>query len=313
MNRRRFRWRNGSGSRSDKPSLRMESMDLRFSKELYGRLAIFGSTFCFYLSTVLVRWGTAKDVGLSSSFLVFARFSLGLLVVVTILILKRQRPRPRQYHFLIGRAVTNAAAVFCLYKAVELTTVAQANILNMTYPMFIAIISWVLLRAHRDISAMLMTLVAFFGIVLVLSPGEFQVAWNSLWGLASGIIAAFSIILLKYSRQQNDTDTVLLILFGLGSVIIFSLFHQQFHVPNSIELFYLVSCGGMGVMGQYLLTLGYRHVSAVEGGIISSFSIFLAAIFGPLLTSDPALTLIGWIGALIIFGTDAYFIIRKSS
>jgi drug/metabolite transporter (DMT)-like permease len=286
---------------------------LRVSKELYGRVAIFSSTFCFYLATVLARWATSKDLALSSAFLVFGRVLLGFLFMAGLFLLKRQRPRPCQYHFLLGRAIMNTLAVFCLYKAVEVTTVAQANILNMTYPLFIAVLSWALFRAQRDIQAVVMAFVAFGGIVLVLSPGELRLEWNSLWGLASGITAAVAIIFLKLARQQNDTETILLILFGVGTTLIYIVFRQQFHIPNPVEWFYLISCGGMGIVGQYLLTLGYRYVTAVEGSIISSFIIFLAAILGPVVTSDPALTVSGWIGALIIFGTDIYFILRRSS
>ena len=284
-----------------------------FSKALLGRIAIFGSTFCFYISTVIARWAKTEGLALSSAFLVFGRFLLGFLLMAGIFLLKRKRPRPRQYHFLLGRAIGNTLAVFCLYKAVELTTVAQGNILNMTYPIFIAIFSWFLWRTQRNVLEFAMTFVAFGGIVLVLSPGELRFDWNSLWGLASGITAAFAILCLKFAREENDTETVLLIMFGVGTVLLLLGFYHQFHLPNVREFLYLLSVGSLGVAGQYLLTLGYRYVTAVEGGIISSFIIFLAAILGPFVTSDPALTLLGWIGALIIFATDLYFIVRKSA
>jgi len=283
-----------------------------FSKALLGRIAIFGSTFCFYISTVIARWAKTEGLALSSAFLVFGRFLIGFLLMAAIFLLKRERPRPRQYHFLLGRAIGNTLAVFCLYKAVELTTVAQGNILNMTYPIFIAIFSWFLWRTQRNVLEFAMTFVAFGGIVLVLSPGELQFDWNSLWGLASGITAAFAILCLKFAREENDTETVLLIMFGVGTILLLLGFYHQFHLPNGKEFLYLLSVGSTGVVGQYLLTLGYRYVTAVQGGIISSFIIFLAAILGPIITSDPALTLLSWIGALIIFGTDLYFIVRKS-
>lgn len=287
-------------------------MQLRFSKAFYGRLVIFSSTFCFYLSTVFARWATSKEVGLSSAFLTFGRFFLGFFLICGLLLLKRQRPRPRQYHILFGRAVANTFAVFFLYKAVEMTTVAQANILNMTYPMFIALISWFVFRAQRDILAVAMAFIAFGGIVLVLSPAALRFEGNSLWGLASGVISAIAVIFLKLAREQNDTETILLILFSVGGILMFAGFHGQFHIPNAKELFYLVGCGSMGILGQYLITLGYRYVSAVEGGIISSFLIFLAAIFGPVMTADPALAFSGWLGAIIIFSTNLYFIFRSA-
>ena len=283
-----------------------------FSKALLGRVAIFGSTFCFYSSTVIVRWVKTEGLALSSEFLVFGRFLLGFLIMAGIFLLRRERPRPRQHRFLLGRAIGNILAVFCLYKAVELTTVAQGNILNMTYPVFIAIFSWFLWRTQRNALTFAMTFVAFGGIVLVLLPGELRFDWNSLWGLASGITAAFAILFLKFAREENDTETILLVMFGVGTIILLLGFYHHFHLPNGKEFLYLLSVGSLGVAGQYLLTLGYRYVTAAEGGIISSFIIFLAAILGPVLTSDPALTLWGWIGAIIIFGTDLYFIVRKS-
>lgn len=276
-------------------------------------MAIFGSTFCFYISTVIVRWVKTEGLALESEFLVFGRFLLGFLIMAVIFLLKRELPRPRQYHFLLGRALGNTLAVFCLYKAIALTTVAQSNILNMTYPVFIAIFSWFLWRTGRSLLEFAMTFVAFTGIVLVLAPGEMSFDWNSLWGLASGITAAFAIICLKFAREQNDTETVLLVMFGVGAIFLFLGFYQKFHLPDGREFLYLFSVAGFGVAGQYLLTLGYRYVTAAEGGIISSFIIFLAAILGPFVTSDPALTLWGWAGALVIFGTDTYFIVRKSA
>jgi drug/metabolite transporter (DMT)-like permease len=284
-----------------------------FPKTLLGKAAVFGSTFCFYTSTVFARWAKTEGMAISSEFFVFCRFLAGFLLMVVIFLLKREHPRPRQHHYLLGRAIGNTLAVFCLYKAIELTTVAQANILNMTYPIFIALFSWFLWRTQRNVMEFVMTFVAFAGIVLMLSPGEMRFEWNSMWGLASGITSAFSILCLKFAREKNDTETVLLIMFGLGAALLLLGFYYKFHWPNGRESLYLFAVGIMGVAGQYLLTLGYRHVSAVEGGIISSFIIFLAAILGPIVTSDPNLTLWGWIGASIIFGTDLYFIVRKSA
>ncbi len=288
--------------------------DLRkrgISKELYGSLSIFASAFCFYLATVAVRWGTAEGVALSIQLMVFARFLIGFLVIGCSLIVKRKVPQPRQYKILFGRSLFNTFAVAFFFKAIEVTTVAQGNILNMTYPVFIAVISWIFLREQRDHSAIVVTIVAFVGILLVLSPGELAIARKSLWGLASGSTAAIAIIYLNLARQQNDTETILFVVFGFGTTSLGLVFWKYIHIPTPAQLFYLVLCASMGVMGQYFLTLGFRYVTAVEGGIISSARILLAAILGPYITSDPALVFSGWIGALLILGANIYFVTRK--
>ena len=52
--------------------------------------------------------------------------------------------------------------------------------------------------------------------------------------------------------------------------------------------------------------------TAVEGGIISSTRILLAALLGSFLVSEPALTVAGWLGALLIFGANVVLAARKT-
>jgi len=59
-------------------------------------------------------------------------------------------------------------------------------------------------------------------------------------------------------------------------------------------------------MGQIFITFGFRFVTAVEGSIISSSRILLAALLGPVIAAEPALTLIGWLGAFLIFIGNVY-------
>ena len=62
--------------------------------------------------------------------------------------------------------------------------------------------------------------------------------------------------------------------------------------------------------GQFLLTIGFRYVTAVEGSIISSMRILLAALLGPLLAGEPALAAAGWVGAMLLFGANAMLAVR---
>ena len=79
-----------------------------------------------------------------------------------------------------------------------------------------------------------------------------------------------------------------------------------------MELFFLLCCSAAGVIGQYLITFGFLYVTAVEGSIISSSRILLAALLGPLLVADPALTVMGWCGALLIFTANVTLALRRA-
>lgn len=279
--------------------------------ELIGSLAVFGSAFTFYLATVTIRWAK-NEVHLDPWYFVGARFFVGLTVVLIVLVCKRKRIRPKRYDLLFGRALTNAIAVFCFFKAVDLTTAAEANILNMTYPIFIAILSWFFFKEKDEISSYIVTLVSLLGIWLVLWPGDMSYNLNNLWGLASGITAAFAIILLNMARQDNDTDTTLLFVFAVGCVFSLVGLGSDFRWPTPLECYYLLLSSLLGVAGQYLLTEGFRYVTALEGGVLSSTRILLAAILGPFLAAEPALTASGYCGALLIFAANVYLTWNKT-
>jgi drug/metabolite transporter (DMT)-like permease len=287
--------------------------DVRINfKALFGCIAIFGSAFFFYLATCVVKWSIIKGLTVAPSFFVFARFSVGFIAVVLVMLIKKQPVKPKKYKYLIGRTLANCIAVYCFFKGTSLTSVAQANILNMTYPVFIAVISWFYLKDQRDFSSIIIVLVSFAGIWLILDPSKMSFNFDSLWALASGVSAAVAIIYLNLCRKENDTETILFFLFGLGSIVIISIFYKEMYIPDAITLKYLLVCAFFSITGQYLITIGFKFVTAIEGGIISSTRILLAAVLGPFIVSDPVLSFSGWIGAMLIFIGNIYLTLRKS-
>ena len=277
-----------------------------------GSISVLLSAFCFYLSTATIRWGQLHGIHPDPSFYVLVRFLLGFVVIAGLLIAQRRPPRPVNYHLLAGRAVANSVAVYCFYQAVQTTSVAHANILNMTYPVFVALITWGFLPEQREGRTLLALLAAFAGIVLILYPGELSMDVHHLWGLVSGISAALAIVYLNLSRKLHDSETVLFYMFGLGSVLIYAGFHEHMVIRREGDVLYLVVCGAFGIAGQYFITLGFRFITAVEGSILSSTRILMAAFLGPLIGLDPALVLHGWLGALLIFGANVYLAVRKT-
>ena len=277
-----------------------------------GSISVLLSAFCFYLSTATIRWGQLHGIHPDPSFYVLVRFLLGFVVIAGLLIAQRRPPRPVNYHLLAGRAVANSVAVYCFYQAVQTTSVAHANILNMTYPVFVALITWGFLPEQREGRTLLALLAAFAGIVLILYPGELSMDVHHLWGLGSGISAALAIVYLNLSRKLHDSETVLFYMFGLGSVLIYAGFHEHMVIRREGDVLYLVVCGAFGIAGQYFITLGFRFITAVEGSILSSTRILMAAFLGPLIGLDPDLVLRGWLGALLIFGANVYLALRKT-
>lgn len=280
-------------------------------KSILGYLAVFASAFCFYMSTVVIKWSAMAGLHISTSMFTVARFGFGFFIVCIFISLGNHKIRVVKKRFLVGRALLNTLAVFCFFKGVAQTSVAQANILNMTFPLFIALFSWVFFKSQRDLGTVVIVLVAFAGVFMILMPADTHFSLGALWGLASGVVAAFAIIILNMARQDHDTLTILFFMFGLGGIVVFCLFFHEMQLPNPHELVYLFWCSSIAIAGQVLLTQGFKYVTAIEGGIIASTRIFLAAILGPYLVMDPALSFAGWVGAFLIFAGNVLLTVKK--
>lgn len=276
-----------------------------------GCLLIFCAAAFFYFSTVVIRWAN-RHVSLDPAFYVFVRLFTGFVVVNIVLLVKGHPIRAKRHGLLAGRAIANTVSVYCFYMAASKSTLAEANILNMTSPVFVALFSWLFLKKQRDAWMSIGAITAFVGIYLILARGPLTLTWIHFWGLASGISAAWAIIFLNLSRRYHDTQTVLFYLFGLGTILIYLTFPTAIFWPTPTEAYYLLLCSGLSIAGQYCITYGHRYVSPVEGVTISSSRILIAAILGPFVVGDPALLLQGWLGAAMIMGVNILLSVRKS-
>ncbi len=158
---------------------------------------MFGSAFFFYLATIIVKYSSINGINIDPAFFVFSRFLVGFISILIVMMFTQNKIKVVKKRYLIGRTVFNCIAVYCFFMGVDLTSVSQANILNMTYPIFIAVFSWIFLKEQRDALAVFIVILAFIGVWLILEPSKMTFNVNSLWGLASGVSAAIAIIYLN--------------------------------------------------------------------------------------------------------------------
>lgn len=120
------------------------------------------------------------------------------------MIRRGQKLKPRNYHYLLGRTIANTIAVFCFYKAVDVTSVAEVNILNVTYPLFVTILSWIFIREQRDLGAIGIVLIAFVAIWMVLKPGSTTVCLSACAGLLCFLVRTRP----RHGGDQREFDII---------------------------------------------------------------------------------------------------------
>ena len=227
-------------------------------------------------------------VSFSPILYVFFRQILGLFVFTPFFFKElRFSESYRPSLWVIVRALSNLAALLAFYQAVSLSGAGPSNVLNMTYPAFVFIFAYFLLKEKPDFRKIILLGLCLFGIFLQLFQSEtsaWQLSEGSLWGLASGLLAGLSIASLRGAARENRANpfVILFWLFLLGTLVSFPLCYQELgllSIENSKYIFLSALCG---VGAQWFLTLSYARLEALTGSLISTARIPLALLIGVL-------------------------------
>ncbi len=235
----------------------------------------------------------------------FARFLLGLILVGAYMWARRVPLKPKAPVFVVSRAVFNSIAVVLVFTSLQFTTVTNTNMLNMLYPVFVFAASPFFNHERSPLIVLLYLFTATAGTILVIgsSGGEFgfsRINVGDLMAFASALVAAVAIMSLREARKTDSVEVVLFFMSAIGSVATGLIMIPGFVMPTGIAAWGTAGAAFFSLAGQIFLTIGFRHVSAAGGAILSASRIGFAAAIGAVFFADPitAGTIVG--GGLIL-------------
>jgi drug/metabolite transporter (DMT)-like permease len=250
-----------------------------------GILLLILAEFCFASATVFAKFITNSS-DIPAIEITFFRVSLGVVIATLYMLKTKTSFRPKKVFLVVTRAILSFSALVTFFYSVQHTSVTNANMLNMTYPVFIFLVAplFRLERMHR--LSFLFLIIAIMGIYLVIFPDFSNVNIGDLIGLLSGIFAAFAIITLSVAREYDSTILIVFYLMAIGTVCNSIMMAPVFILPPRSVLPLLLASGAIGLMGQIFLTMGYKDVSAKAGSMVSSSRIIFATLLGYLFFSE---------------------------
>jgi drug/metabolite transporter (DMT)-like permease len=257
--------------------------------------------FCFASATVFVKFVT-NGSDIPSIEITFFRVSLGVVVAALYMWRTHTSFRPKKPGLVVARAVLSFSALVAFFYAVERSSVTNANMLNMTYPVFIFLVAPLFRLEKMHKLSFLFLIFAMTGIYLVIFPDFSHINLGDIVGLLSGIFAAFAIITLSVAREYDSTILIVFYLMAIGTIINVVMMAPVFVMPVAKDLPLLLGSGVMGIAGQVMLTMGYKHVNARAGSMVSSSRIVFAALMGFFFFAE-ALSLHIILGGLLIIGS----------
>lgn len=268
----------------------------------------------FAFGTVIVKIVTV-ETGISGVELAFIRFLTGFIISLAFIVFSGRPVKPVKPVYVYMRGLFNTLSVIFFFLGVQYSNVSKANLLNMTYPVFVMMLAPLINREKTKGSLLVYLTMIMAGIYLVVIPGNrgsgfSDINKGDIFAILSGVTAGFGISALREARKSNSIHVILIYMFGIGTVIGGMLSMGNFKLPAGVYLLYTIIMAVTSYMGQHLLTFGYKYIDAAPGALVSSSRIVFALIFGVTIFSEPLTLRIIAGGFLIIVslaGVNGFF------
>lgn len=267
-------------------------------KAYRGIIMLLAAELSFAAATVFAKFVTNSST-IPAVEITFFRFFFGIGIFYWALKKTGVSFIPVNKKFVIWRGILNTFAVILFFTAVKHTTITNANMLNMTYPIFIFLFAPFFGIEKITLNKLAYLILSVAGIYLVIQPNFDYFIMGDLIGLASGIVGGVSVLTLRKARETESTFLILFYLMAIGTVINGLFLIPVFEVPTFLQSLLITASALMGLAGQAFITYGYKFIEASKGSIISSSRIIFAVLLGIIIFDERMNTRL-IIGAVLI-------------
>jgi drug/metabolite transporter (DMT)-like permease len=274
------------------------------SNNLKAALWMLGAIASFSAMAVA---GRAVSHALDTFEIMTYRSLVGIVVLWVILTLNGQWRQVTRRS--LGTHVIRNAAHFTgqnlWFYAVTAIPLAQVFALEFTSPIWVVLLSPLILGEPLTRLRLMSVLAGFMGILIVARPSPDTISPGLIAAASSAVFFALSVM---YTRLLTRTETVLCIMFWLTLMqavfgIIFSAWDGDMVAPSAQTLPWLVLIGLAGLLAHYCLTSALAIAPATVVVPIDFVRLPTIAIVGMLLYGE-ALDAWVFIGAAVIFAAN---------
>ncbi|MFS0865022.1 DMT family transporter [Fredinandcohnia sp. 179-A 10B2 NHS] len=177
---------------------------------------------------------------------------------------------------------------WCMFMAIEETSISVSAILLYTAPAFVTIFARILFKEKLTLRKMIALFVTFVGCAFVIGVFPNFTGSISLFGLVVGVGSGFFYALYsifgKFALAKYDslTVTVYTFIFAAVAVTPFSGLWEVIHLFTNFKTWlFVVGLGFLSTMMAFILyTKGLQHIESSRASIIATIEPVVAALIG---------------------------------
>lgn len=228
----------------------------------HGGIALILVTLVIFVSMdTLVKYLIKHN---SAAQIIWLRFLLNFLMAAAIVL---GVPRLRRYARTeaLGRQLLRSllllATTSCFFLGLRYLKLADLVIINQAAPLFVVILSVLMLGEKVGPRRWLGVAVGFTGVVVIVKPG-FGFEWASLFGIGSATIYAFYQIMTRALSTRDHTMTTFFYTAVVGAVAGAPIAFYFWEWPSTLDLALMCLPGIIGGAGHLLLVMAFARSEA---------------------------------------------------
>lgn len=192
--------------------------------------------------------------GQSMPSIVFSRFAIGFLVLLPWLLTEKNLLHVDNKTKVLLRCITSIGAMVCVIYSLQFMPVANVLLLNNTFPLFLPLLTWIILGIRTPVKMLLGIAMGFIGVAFVLHPNAQTFNWHALIALLSGFLAAQAMLQIRLLTKNSSAKQILFYLFAVGTLVTALFVPFSFHMPTPQQMLLLFFVGLFGAGYQFFLT-----------------------------------------------------------
>jgi len=257
------------------------------------------------IATTSILWGTLGILGkLSFEYeihpetLIALRLAISFATLSAILILFNKSSLKIQKTdallFLIFGVFAVALQRISYFYAVHLTTATVAAMLFYTYPVFVTLLAYVVLKEKITLGELLAIALTFSGVALVVKVCDISSLNVNIAGIAFGLASSLFFVLYfmmtKKLRNRYASWTVTVYGDGIGALILTPIillsFPQIIEFPSQLWLLIFVIAWIPSLLAYLLYSYAIKYIKASKGSVLSVIEPLSAALFSTIFVGE---------------------------
>jgi drug/metabolite transporter (DMT)-like permease len=263
---------------------------------------------------------TARQGGLDPSEVMFFRTAPGLPLLWWLLRRRGQGLKPDRPASLLVRSLFGSVAMATNFTAVRYLSLGQFSTLQLSQPVFVALIAPLLLKERVRPATWLAMACAGSGALVMLSPWQEhnQVSsYAASLGIASALASAFAMIWVRKATETDPAERVVfhfaawvsLVSLGLG-LASGSFVGLLDEVAGAQLALWALGMAGFGTLGQVLMTRAYVHGEATTVSMVGYSGVLLSMLLDSVVF-DVAPAQSALLGAALMISAAVIILRRK--